>query len=96
MKLSKDGMSVIGAKKINLKCDCLAIAGGWTPAVHLFTQSGGKLKFREEDQVFLPNDNINQNKLVLDHVMAILNLDEIIKNLIINVKNFLEIEKYRL
>ena len=23
--------------------------------VHLFTQSGGKLKFREEDQVFIPN-----------------------------------------
>ena len=40
----------------------LAIAGGWTPAVHLFTQSGGKLKFREEDQVFIPN-NIHQIKL---------------------------------
>ena len=23
--------------------------------VHLFTQSGGKLKFRDTDQVFLPN-----------------------------------------
>ena len=33
----------------------LGVAGGWTPAVHLYTQSGGKLKFDEEDQVFLPN-----------------------------------------
>ena len=24
---------------INIKCDLLAIAGGWTPTVHLFTQS---------------------------------------------------------
>ena len=54
MPLSKDGMSVI-KKRLSIKSDCLAIAGGWTPAVHLFTQSGGKLKFREEDQVFLPN-----------------------------------------
>ena len=39
--------------KINIDCDCLGIAGGWTPAVHLFTQSGGKLKFRDLDQVFI-------------------------------------------
>ena len=54
MRLSKDGQKVIGTK-IVLPCDCLGISGGWTPAVHLFTQSGGKLKFRDEDQVFIPN-----------------------------------------
>jgi hypothetical protein len=55
MKLSKDGQSFSGSDKIILDCDCLSIAGGWTPAVHLFTQSGGKLKFRDKDQVFIPN-----------------------------------------
>ena len=30
--------------KLDIDCDCLGVAGGWTPAVHLFTQSGGKLK----------------------------------------------------
>ena len=50
-QLSKDGQKVVGSK-INLSCDCLGVSGGWTPAVHLFTQSGGKLKFREEDQAF--------------------------------------------
>ena len=55
MQLSKDGQSFSSSKKTTLNCDCLAIAGGWTPAVHLFTQSGGKLKFRDEDQVFIPN-----------------------------------------
>ena len=90
MPLSKDGMSVI-EKKINLKCDCLAIAGGWTPAVHLFTQSGGKLKFREEDQVFLPN--VSQSKQIsIGSCNGDFKLNEIIKNLIINVKNFLEIK----
>ena len=53
MKLSNDGTSVTGSK-ISILCDCLGIAGGWTPAVHLYTQSGSKLKFDEEKQIFLP------------------------------------------
>ena len=53
-QLSKDGQKVVGSR-INLSCDCLGVSGGWTPAVHLFTQSGGKLKFRDEDQVFISN-----------------------------------------
>jgi len=90
MPLSKDDMSVTG-KKINIKCDCLAIAGGWTPAVHLFTQSGGKLKFRKEDQVFLPN--VSQSKQIsIGSCNGDFKLNEIIKNLLLNVKNFLEIE----
>ena len=90
MPLSKDGMSVI-KKKINIKCDCLAMTGGWTPAVHLFTQSGGKLKFREEDQVFLPN--VSKSKQIsIGSSNGDFKLNEIIKNLLINVKNFLEIK----
>ena len=51
MKLSNDGTSVTGSK-ISISCDCLGVAGGWTPAVHLYTQSGSKLKFDEEKQIF--------------------------------------------
>ena len=29
-------------------CDTLAISGGWTPALHLYSQAGGKLIYREE------------------------------------------------
>ena len=54
MELTKDGTSVVG-NKIDINCDCLGMAGGWTPAVHLFTQSGGKLKFRDSDNIFVPN-----------------------------------------
>ena len=42
MEMSDDGTNVIGKKKIY--CDNLSISGGWTPMVHLFTQSGGKLE----------------------------------------------------
>ncbi|MCO5731853.1 sarcosine oxidase subunit alpha [Rhizobium sp. SSA_523] len=35
--------------------DALLMSGGWTPSVHLFSQSRGKLKFDAEHQRFLPN-----------------------------------------
>lgn len=35
--------------------DALLMSGGWTPSVHLFSQSRGKLKFDAETQRFLPN-----------------------------------------
>lgn len=35
--------------------DALLMSGGWTPSVHLFSQSRGKLKFDVETQRFLPN-----------------------------------------
>ena len=37
---------LITGNKIIFLVIVLGVAGGWTPAVHLFTQSGGKLKFR--------------------------------------------------
>ena len=44
MKLSDNNNSVVG-DKIKIDCDLMCISGGYTPAVHLFTQSGGKLSF---------------------------------------------------
>jgi len=35
-------------------CDHVAMAGGWTPSVHLFSQSRGKLAWNEAAQAFLP------------------------------------------
>lgn len=37
-----------------IKCDTLLVSGGWSPAVHLTSQSGGKLKFDDELQAFVP------------------------------------------
>ncbi len=35
-------------------CDIVATSGGWTPSVHLFSQSGGKLRWDDGASAFLP------------------------------------------
>jgi sarcosine oxidase, subunit alpha len=38
-----------------LACDLIAMSGGWTPSVHLFSQSRGKLKYDDARQAFVPD-----------------------------------------
>jgi len=92
MELSKDSQSFANSNKIVLDCDCLGMSGGWTPAVHLFTQSGGKLKFREKDQVFIPNKYPSE-QVSIGSCNGDFELDEIIKNSSDILKDFLKIEK---
>ena len=91
MKLSNDGMSVTGSKT-SISCDCLGIAGGWTPAVHLYTQSGNKLTFDEDRNVFVPKTD-NSEQICVGSCSGYFELDEIIKNLSNKLKNFLNINK---
>ena len=91
MSLSKDGQKVIGPK-ISISCDCLGISGGWTPAVHLFTQSGGKLKFRDEDQVFIP-DIYSSDQISIGSCNGDFTLDEILFNTPKIIKEFLGVKK---
>ncbi|WP_407518850.1 sarcosine oxidase subunit alpha family protein [Methylobacterium oryzisoli] len=37
-----------------LPCDCVGMSGGWTPAVHLFSQSRGKLVYDAALDAFVP------------------------------------------
>ena len=90
MKLSDDGSNAVG-DKIKINCDCLGISGGWTPMVHMHTQSGGKLNFRENDQVFLPNDGYS-NQISVGSCNGDFELDEIIKNTNNNIKVYLDIK----
>jgi len=39
-----------------VSCDTLLMSGGWTPSVHLFSQSRGQLRFDERLGAFLPAD----------------------------------------
>jgi sarcosine oxidase, subunit alpha len=89
MQISKDGQQVVGSKT-NLSCDCLGISGGWTPAVHLFTQSGGKLKFRDEDQSFVPY-NYPSKQISIGACNGDFTLDEIFKKISKTLKEFLDI-----
>ena len=80
MAALKDYKKVVG-NRTNISCDCLAISGGWTPTVHLFTQSGGKLKFRDKDQVFLP-DTVVSDQLSVGSCNGDFELDQVIENTI--------------
>jgi len=51
--LSRDGRSLAGDPK-TLSCDLLAVSGGWSPVVHLSSQSGAKAIWDEEAAMFLP------------------------------------------
>ncbi len=90
MKLSDDGTTVV-EKKIKEECDCLGISGGWTPRVHLFTQSGGKLKFRDKDNVFVP-DKSELNQISIGSCNGDFELDDVIKNSVYSVNKFLDID----
>ncbi|MFI6325817.1 2Fe-2S iron-sulfur cluster-binding protein [Nonomuraea sp. NPDC050556] len=40
---------------LHVEADLLAVAGGWNPAIHLFSQSQGRARFDEELQAFVPH-----------------------------------------
>lgn len=48
-----DRVSARGSKRM-LRCDLLAVSGGWSPVVHLFAQSGGKVAWEEAKACFVP------------------------------------------
>ena len=51
----------VGARR-TLACDCVGMSGGWTPAVHLFSQSRGKLTFRTEIDAFVPGSSVQAER----------------------------------
>lgn len=54
-RLNDAGDGVAGDAR-TLTCDCVAMSGGWNPAVHLFSQSRGALRFDEDSGTFLPGE----------------------------------------
>lgn len=55
-KLNEHGAAVRGTR-IEFDCDTILMSGGWSPVVHLFSQSGGKLTFDEALQAFIPKES---------------------------------------
>ena len=68
---------VIGKSK-KLHCDLLCVSGGWTPTVHLFSQSKGKLLYRELDATFIPNKSF-QKEISIGACNGTFELDEILQ-----------------
>lgn len=44
-----------GAVIDEIACDCVAMSGGWSPVVHLWSHCGGKLKWDEAQAMFRPD-----------------------------------------
>ena len=49
-----DGEKITGPT-LRLEADLLMMSGGYSPAVHLFSQAGGKLAFDDEKAAFIPD-----------------------------------------
>jgi sarcosine oxidase, subunit alpha len=47
-----------------VEADLLAVSGGWNPAVHLFCQSGGRLRFDETRAAFVPGASVQAERSV--------------------------------
>ncbi|MCC5867830.1 MAG: sarcosine oxidase subunit alpha family protein [Gammaproteobacteria bacterium] len=39
----------------SVRCDALAMSGGWSPAVHLYSQAGGRLRYDSTHGCFVPD-----------------------------------------
>ena len=72
---------------ITIKCDTICVSGGWTPTVHLFTQSKGKLKYRNFDGSFIPEEAF-QNTLCVGSCNGDYSLHKILELLPKKVNNF--------
>ncbi len=60
MELNADGTDVTGSH-FSIDCDIIAMAGGWNPTVHLFSQSRGKLRWDEDATMFVPRESVAIN-----------------------------------
>ena len=44
-----------GRTRHEIAADCIAVAGGWTPAVNLYSMAGGALRWDERASMFVPS-----------------------------------------
>jgi sarcosine oxidase subunit alpha len=51
-RLNHEGDEIVG-KPESISADLIAVSGGWSPTLHLYSQAGGKLAFDEEKHCFL-------------------------------------------
>ncbi|MBT8087419.1 MAG: sarcosine oxidase subunit alpha family protein [Gammaproteobacteria bacterium] len=60
-KWAGDGGDTV-AGTITIDCDLLAMSGGWSPAVHLHSQAGGRNAWDDEQHCFLPDKKGQANR----------------------------------
>ncbi len=45
--------------RTGIGCDLLLVSGGWNPAVHLFSQAGGRLSYDDSIGAFVPGTDVD-------------------------------------
>jgi sarcosine oxidase subunit alpha len=58
----EDRITAVSTSDRRIECDLLAVSGGWNPAVHLFSQSRGTLKWNGE--TFVPDQPAQATSVV--------------------------------
>lgn len=61
MPLDDSSKSVTGNVQ-KIRCDVVAVSGGWNPRVHLHCQSGGKVEFDDIKACFIPKESIQEER----------------------------------
>ncbi len=65
-------------KPRQIDCDLVCVSGGWNPLVHLFSQSGGTVRYSEQIHSFVP-DKAMQNTLVAGSVTGTMDLQSVLQ-----------------
>ena len=60
VSLAKHQDCVLQGSEIKISCDLLAMSGGWTPTIHLYSQASGSLDYNEEKVALVPRGNCPQ------------------------------------
>ncbi len=51
-----------GGASVRLACDLVLMSGGWTPAIHLFSQSRGQVRFAADLGAFIPDRSVQRER----------------------------------
>ncbi|HZP13015.1 MAG TPA: 2Fe-2S iron-sulfur cluster-binding protein [Nevskiaceae bacterium] len=62
-RVDENGRALPGTARF-ATCDCLLVSGGWNPTVHLFSQSGGGLRYDEGVHAFVPNHSVQRTRAI--------------------------------
>ena len=60
-RISLDAAEV-GGESRRMPCDLVCVSGGWSPTVHLFSQSQGRLRFDEVRAAFVPGESAQRER----------------------------------
>ena len=75
--IDDQGRAVPSTRRV-IECDAVLTSGGWSPAVHLFSQSGGKVRFDEKLHAFIPFYSV-QNESSIGAAAGVFDLTEALR-----------------